>query len=71
MAAERFPGLLAQYSSDHYGIYEAVRDGDTNGARARAQAHVERAIHYIQLVFRADEQSDDTVPTDAASPTLA
>jgi DNA-binding GntR family transcriptional regulator len=57
LAAERFPGLLAEYSSDHYGICEALRDGDGQVARARAQAHVERAIKYMQLVFETEESA--------------
>jgi len=56
LAAEHFPGVLAEYSQDHQGICAALRAGDGKAARARAQAHVERAIRYLQLVFDEDER---------------
>jgi DNA-binding GntR family transcriptional regulator len=56
LAAERFPGLLAEYARDHQGICEALSVGAGQVARARAQAHVERAIRYLELVFDSEEQ---------------
>jgi DNA-binding GntR family transcriptional regulator len=59
LAAERFPNVLNEYAADHYAICEALKGGDAGLARARAQAHVERAIKYLRVVFEPEQSESD------------
>jgi DNA-binding GntR family transcriptional regulator len=60
LAWERFPGLLAEYSEDHFRICEGFRAGDPGAARAAAQAHVERAIRNLRIVFREEADAESS-----------
>jgi DNA-binding GntR family transcriptional regulator len=59
LALERFPVALIEYADDHKGICDALRRCDPELARSRARMHVERALHYLRLVFDLDDAAGD------------